>query len=116
MNYNTNILGIVKEKWEVTLNEDILYETDEKSFKKIPRREEGAYVKYFQFRLLHNRIMTKERLYKMKISKTDICQFCMLEKETIRHAFLKCPKVVTLWKQVEKLCREKISTDTKFQA
>ena len=43
-----------------------------------------------------------------------MCQIFMLEKETIRHAFLECPRVVTLWKQVDKWYRENISTDIKF--
>ena len=46
----------------------------------------GAY-QYFQY-LLHNRTITNENLYTMKISNTKICKSCQKETDTLKHAFL----------------------------
>ena len=74
MNYNTGILIDVKNKWEMALNEEIPYDTIEHAFKGISKIESGAYQKYFQFKLLHSRIITNEKLHNMGISDTKMCK------------------------------------------
>ena len=58
----------VKTKWEMALNEEIPYDTEEHASKEISKIESGAYQKYFQFKLLHSRIITNEKLHNMGIS------------------------------------------------
>ena len=101
MMYNSNIIIEVKNKWERVLNEEIPYNVVEKGFIAIPRMVEGPYHKYFQFRLLHSRIMTNKKLHCMKISDTEICPVCFGSIETIKHAFLDCHFAVALWNQIE---------------
>ena len=63
MMYDSNIIKEnVKEKWESVLNEDISYGTIENTFKVLPKWEEGAHVKYFQFKRLHNRTITNKNM------------------------------------------------------
>ena len=101
MNYNTSILIDVKNKWEMALNEEIPYDTIEHAFKGISKLESGAYQKYFQFKLLHSRIITNEKLHNMGISDTKMCKNCLTEIDTLRHMFLECHATIDLWKQVE---------------
>ena len=109
--YDSNIIKEnVKEKWESVLNEDILYGTIEKTFKVLPKWGEGAYVKYFHFKLLHNRTITNKRLFNMQLSDTSQCSNDM---ESIKHAFLECKYVTNLWKQVQNWLKRNISTTCK---
>ena len=101
MGYDMNILKQVNEKWEATLNEEIIYDTIEKSFKAITTYMEGAYHKYFQFKLLHS-----EKLYKMKIADSSTCKICQNDIETIKHTFLECQSVIKLWKQIKNGCKK----------
>ena len=101
MNSNTGILMDVKTKWEMALNEEIPYDTVQHASKKISKIESGAYQKYFQFKLLHNRIITNEKLHNMGISDTKMCKTCLTEIDTLRNMFLECHTTINLWKQVE---------------
>ena len=114
MDYNQNILIQVKNKWEETLNEEIKIDTVEKSFNQIPKFEEGAYFKYFQFKLLHNRTVTNVKLHKMKLADNTTCKICQSEPETIKHTFLDCPMVVTLWKHIERWLQNNVEAGIKL--
>ena len=50
-------------------------------------------VKYIQFKLLYNRIVTNHRLHTMNLSDDNMDSFCDASPETIYHAFNNCPKV-----------------------
>ena len=114
MAYNSTVVIEVKNKWERVLNEEIPYGTVEKGFVAIPKMIEGPYQKYFQFRLLHSRIVTNKKLHTMKISDTKNCPLCQVAEETIKHAFLECRYVITLWNQIEGWCNNITNTYTKF--
>ena len=109
MNYCTGTLKEVKDKWEKALNDDLSYKIIENAFKNISTIKSGAYHRYFQFKLLHNRIITNKKLYKMKISDSMMCKICLTEVDSIKHAFLECSTTVTLWNQVEQWAKLKIN-------
>ena len=106
MVYNSNIIIEVKNKWERVLNEEISYNSIENGFIAISKMIEGPYQKYFQFRLLHSRIVTNKKLHVMKISDTNLCPICHETEETIKHAFLECWFVIILWNQIECWCKD----------
>ena len=102
MNYNDNVIKEIKEKWERNLNEEIDYNVIENAFKEIPKMNENAYQKYLQFKLLHLRTATNEKLFKMNIKNTNICPLCKSHIESINHVFLECNFVIILWNDIEK--------------
>ena len=57
------------------------------SFMKIDKDFDCTYVRYLQFRLLHRRIFTNERLCRMKIVESQDCPLRNKAPETIGHAF-----------------------------
>ena len=114
MNNNTVILIEVKNKWENALNEEVPYNTIEHAFKEISNKESGTYQKYFQFKLLHSRIITNEKLYNMNISSTKMCKTCPTEIGTLRHMFLECHTTTSLWKQVENWAKTVTSSSLKL--
>ena len=96
MKCDGNVKKEVKERWEKCLNEDIMYETVEQAFGELPKCKESAYQKYLQFKLLHHTTAINEKLYIMKLSKTNSCQICKTGIETIEHVFLECTSVIKL--------------------
>ena len=114
MNYNVNLLKDIKEKWENTLKNDLVYDIIEKAFKDITHMKTGPYQKYFQYKLLHNRTITNEKLYKMNISDTNMCKNCHTEIDTIKHAFLDCHTTRSICTEVEKWTKSKISPHIKL--
>ena len=98
-NYNHFIINEVKQKWETTLNKDIGYNIVENSFNAITTYKEGAYCKYFQFKLLHSRTATNDKLFRMNLIDSNVCKICQKEVETIRHTFIDCVHVTGLWKK-----------------
>ena len=80
----------------------------------LPKCKESAYPKYLQFKLLHHRTAINEKLYTMKLSETSLCQICKTSIETIEHAFLECPSVTTLWRQIENWISLKIKKAVKL--
>ena len=78
------------------------YNVIENAFKEIPKMNENAYQKYLQFKLLHLRTATNEKLFKMNIKNTNICPLCKSHIESINHVFLECNFVIILWNDIEK--------------
>ena len=114
MDFDTGILIEVKNKWENTLNEEIPYKTIENAFKEISKIKTGSYQKYFQFKLLHNRIITNETLFIMNLSETKMCKTCLNEVDTLEHSFIECHATVMLWKKVENWANTVISRSLKI--
>ena len=102
MTYNGNVIKDVKEKWERTLNEEVGYTIIEHAFKAIPKINENTYQKYLQFKLLHLRTATNEKLFMMNINDSDLCPLCNTNIETIKHTFLECNFLIILWNDIEK--------------
>ena len=57
-------------------------------------------LRSFQFKINHNIYYTNEKLLMVKKSETDKCYFCEQETETLIHFFIKCPKVLMLWRYI----------------
>ena len=67
-------------------------------YKKI---KEAPFVKHFQFKLLHKRIVTNKTLLYMGISNSSTCPYCEEQVETIEHAFIQCKAAKSIWREVE---------------
>ena len=101
MSYKGNLLKEIQEKWECTLNDHLTYEIVEHAFKNLTKMKTGPYQKYFKFKFLHNRTITRKKLFRMEISDSNICKNCEQEIDTLQHAFLDCYATKELWSQVE---------------
>ena len=54
----------------------------------------------FQFRILHNAIITNIQLKKWGIKNCDNCSFCGNTQETLIHLLLNCPHSSTIWSEM----------------
>ena len=50
-----------------------------------------------QYRLIHFGILTRMRLFNMKIQPSPICTRCLLKNEDIKHLFIFCQKTSQIW-------------------
>ena len=114
MDFDFNILLVIQNKWENILDEEINLTIIEKSFRNIQEMKEGAFVRYLQFKMLHNRIITNKKLYDMGISDTNNCPYCQEPDETIEHAFLTCETVKIFWNEVEQWLLRNIGVNIKI--
>lgn len=54
-------------------------------------------LRSFQYKLIHNILPTNQRLYKMKIKASPVCELCNYVNETLEHMFCECPNVKQFW-------------------
>lgn len=50
-----------------------------------------------QYRLLHFGILTRLKLFNMKIQPSPICTRCLLQNEDIEHLFISCQNTIRIW-------------------
>ena len=77
------------------MNVTIDYEEMAEPFVCNHKYKQNIYSRYIQYRVLHHRIFTRDRLLKMKIIDNDRCQKCQLP-DSIEHLFIKCEYSATL--------------------
>ena len=114
MNFNQNIIIEIQGIWEEILNEEIPYYIIENSFMQLHQMKEGSFTKYLQFRILHKRIVTNKKLYKMGLSENSNCPYCGIADETIEHAFILCETVRKFWNDIEYWLRTEVEGDVKI--
>ena len=99
-NSDTHILDTLVEKWAE--NSDVVTDaiSVSRSFHKHHLNYKDTYLKYLQFRSLHHRFYTNEKLYNMGLVQSNLCSMCKTEVDSIEHMFLGCPHVIELWENV----------------
>ena len=60
-----------------------------------------THSRQFQYRVIHNYLCVNDMLHKWKISATNRCHFCFIEKETVDHLFCNCSYAITFYRQIE---------------
>jgi len=55
-------------------------------------------VNMFQYKTLHDIVFTKSKLFKAKLTSSDICYLCSKTKQDLKHMLLSCPVVSEFWK------------------
>ena len=74
---------------------------------------ECTYLRYIQFKILQNRLVTQILLKKMGKSESESCLYYK-ERDTQVHALLYCPSTIQLWSNVEKWVRNDIQPHYKM--
>ena len=94
------IIGEVQHKWfeKIYLQFDTMEIS--KSFAFHNSLFKDCYLKYTQFRTLHRRFYTNEKLFKMGIKTCDKCIFCKVETDSVEHMILRCQTIANLWDRV----------------
>ena len=82
------------------MNVTIHYEEMAEAYMCNHKYNHSIYSRYIQYRVLHHRIFTRDKLLKMKIIDNDSCLKCQLP-DSIEHLFINCQYSTTLWTEVE---------------
>ena len=51
----------------------------------------------FQYKILHNIVFTKEKLFRAKIANSDLCYLCLETKQDLKHMLVTCQFVSEFW-------------------
>ena len=103
--FNVHILEGVSNKWFLTAELSIDSSDFSRSFRFHHNIYKDTYLKYIQFRTLHHRFFTNEKLHKMGIKKSNLCSFCKAHVDSVEHMFLHCDISLELWEEVENWIR-----------
>ena len=71
-------------------------------------------TRVFQFKITHNIYYTNKKLSMLKIRQTPECSFCDEHEETLKHLFLECKYVKTIWNDLQNLCNVSFSDNDKL--
>ena len=52
----------------------------------------------FQYKILHDILFTKSKLFKAKLASSDLCYLCLETKQDLKHMLVSCPVVSEFWK------------------
>ena len=52
----------------------------------------------FQYKILHDIVYTKSKLFKAKLASDDLCYLCLETKQDLIHMLVSCPMVSEFWK------------------
>ena len=101
-------------EWERILNIEISFQELTESFSLVQKTLKVAYSRYIHFKILHDRLNTRQLLYKMKVLDSEQCIYCKNVIDTTIHALIECPCVAILWRQVELWLRENVENTIKL--
>ena len=54
-----------------------------------------------QFRTIHKRFYTNDKLFKMGIKNSPLCSLCKIERDSVEHMLFDCPVSKDLWLNVQ---------------
>ena len=100
-NTSSSVLDTAVDKWCANSELDFNNFDLSRSFQKHHLIYKDTYLKYIQFRTLHHRFFTNEKLFKMGKKISDLCGFCRSHSDSIEHMFLDCEIVIQLWNEVQ---------------
>ena len=96
-----HVLFNISERWSDKTGSDWGTITFSRSFIKHDSYFKDTYLKYIQFRTLHKRFYTNEKLFKMGIKNSELCGMCHKEVDSVEHMLLYCECTKNLWSLVE---------------
>ena len=62
----------------------------------------NTYLRYFQYKILHNILLLNKKLNLSGITKSPLCSYCNTNDETPIHLFCECNSTKSLWLQLNR--------------
>ena len=56
--------------------------------------------KMFQYKILHRILPTNSKLFQYNIKDSELCDFCLIDRESILHIFCECEIATSIWDSV----------------
>ena len=67
-----------------------------------------TYTRVFHYKILHNILFLNQQLFKMGITSTDKCTYCLSSVENIQHLFCECIVINRLWSNIQNKFSSKV--------
>ena len=103
---NTHIIDNISDIWEQKCEIHLATFEICTSFNLHHACYSDTYLKYIQFRTIHKRFYTNDKLFKMGIKKSPNCSLCSIEVDSVEHMLFDCPVSRDLWLSVQNLIVE----------
>ncbi|KAK6183175.1 hypothetical protein SNE40_010703 [Patella caerulea] len=84
---------------------------DTDAWKRHMSRWKDSQTVELDFKILHNIVYTKEKLFRFNITENDLCPVCIQEVEDLRHLFISC-SCITIFKEYIRDIVENFYTNT----
>ena len=97
---NSNILDNIVNTWGKKMDLQLNNFDLSTSFNLHHGCYKNTYLQYIQFRTLHKRFFTNEKLFKMGIKNSPMCALCNIEEDSVEHILIECTVLIELWKEV----------------
>ena len=68
----------------------------------------------FQYKLIHNILLTNSFLKTIGSFQTDICRFCKTDVETILNVFIECQIISDMWEEFCTRLNHNVNVDIQF--
>ena len=88
--------------WENKLGLEISDNKWKDLYKQIIKLTNSTKLRFFQYRIINNYLITNKRLCQWKIIASDKCTFCKEETETVMHLLVGCKYVQALWSTLKR--------------
>ena len=111
MNMRESAIKTAFQKWDGKVSYEIDNESFEQLFHNLYKVTNNIKLRSYQYRLLHSSIVTKQHLYRWKITQDNLCYFCKKEKETITHLMVECSEIQFIWQSIKTQCTEIASSE-----
>ena len=98
---NGHILDNICGSWQEDSSPELCNFTLSTSFSLHHSEYQDTYPKYIQFRALHKRLYTNDKLFKIWIKESNICSICGENEDSANHMSLDCPITSQLWSSIE---------------
>ena len=116
LTHSDSVLHKLANVWENRLDPAMLDTSNlRRCFKNIAKYSISVKLRDFQFRFLHNKIFCNDILVHWRKVDSHLCNFCKIEKQTIRHLMFECSKIRPIWMRLQaKLKRFSLSGEFNF--
>ena len=97
---NISIIEKACDNWNEKLTSELETFSVKKSFSRISMFVD-LYLRYIQFRTLHQRFLINNILFKMKKKTSTLCDFCHTIEDSNEHMLFHCGVVKKIWRDLE---------------
>lgn len=93
-------------KQQISINHNISIAND--PFKYLLKNCKSIKVKYDNYRFITSKVFTNDKLYRLKMIDSPLCQRCNMEVESIRHKWFDCSNSKLIWAFLNRIMSQMI--------
>ena len=101
--------GQIKLKWDKHLKANINLEDWKGVYQICFISIDDNNIKWFQYRVIHMLLGTRQYQFKTKILDNPMCGYCNSSEETIKHLFCECAPITSFWNDLRNYVQQKLN-------